>query len=233
VAGKGIEKLQNNGIEVIVGVLEKEARQLNKRFFIFMEKKRPYIILKWAMSKDFFIAKQNFEKTQISNPISKKIVHQWRNQEQGIMVGKNTAFFDNPLLNAREWTGKQPTRIILDRNLSLPPHLHIFDKSQPTIVYNFIKNQTEENLEYVKINIDTFWKDIFQDLYEKKIQSILIEGGTTILQDLLEKDLYDEIRIFQSDKIIEKGIPAPIFQKKFNQVIEIENDILYIFEKEV
>jgi diaminohydroxyphosphoribosylaminopyrimidine deaminase/5-amino-6-(5-phosphoribosylamino)uracil reductase len=115
----------------------------------------------------------------------------------------------------------------------LPPHLHIFDKSQPTIVYNFIKNQTEENLEYVKINIDTFWKDIFQDLYEKKIQSILIEGGTTILQDLLEKDLYDEIRIFQSDKIIEKGIPAPIFQKKFNQVIEIENDILYIFEKEV
>ena len=141
VAGQGIEKLRQAGIEVEVGLLEEEGRELNKRFFTYIEKKRPYIILKWAESADGFIAKGIYETVQISNLLSRRFVHKMRSEEDAIMVGTNTAKYDNPTLNTRFWTGKNAVRVLIDRELSLSKNLHIFDNSQKTICYNSLKDK--------------------------------------------------------------------------------------------
>ena len=215
VAGQGIEKLRQAGIEVEVGLLEKEGVELNKRFFTYIEKKRPYIILKWAESADGFIAKKNYEAVQISNLLSRRFVHKMRSEEDAIMVGTNTAKYDNPTLNTRFWTGKNAVRVLVDKELSLSKNLHIFDNSQKTICYNSLKDKIIENNIFVRTPLNTSIEPfILEDLYQRKIQSIIIEGGTILLQSFIDLGLWDEAFILKSEIILEQGIDAPKIKRK-------------------
>jgi diaminohydroxyphosphoribosylaminopyrimidine deaminase / 5-amino-6-(5-phosphoribosylamino)uracil reductase len=215
VAGKGIEKLRQAGIEVEMGLLETEGRELNKRFFTFIEKKRPYIILKWAESADGFIAKKNYEAIQISNLLSRRFVHKMRSQEDAILVGTNTAKYDNPKLDTRFWTGKNAIRLVIDKQLSLPETHHLFDKSQTTICFNNSLDKQKDNISFVKIPENTsLEKFILEELYQRKIQSVIIEGGTKLLQSFIDLELYDEAVILKSQKLLGDGITAPKIDKK-------------------
>ena len=217
VAGKGIDKLRQAGIEVEIGLLEEEGRELNKRFFTYIEKARPYIILKWAESADGFIAKKNYEAVQISNLLSRRFVHKMRSREDAIMIGTNTARHDNPTLNTRFWTGKNAVRVLIDKDLSLPDNLNIFDGSQKTICYTTVaRNSTSrsvlENNTQVVLRKDEFCSIehfIIQDLYQRKIQSIIIEGGTILLQSFIDLGLWDEAFILKGKVNLEDGIKAP------------------------
>lgn len=245
VAGKGIEKLKSSGIEVTVGVLEKESLELNKRFFTFHNKKRPYVILKWAETQDGFIdiertviakheernGKQSFksadcfpEKTGqavtlhstrndvdnwITSPLSKQLVHKWRSEEAAIMVGTNTALNDNPQLNVREWVGRNPVRVVVDLQDRLPQSLHIFDKSIPTLVFSLTKEIEKKNLVFVKVkNKKKLIEEVLNELYKRNIQSIIIEGGATLLQSFIDQNLWDEARVFVGNKNFVNGIKA-------------------------
>ncbi len=212
VAGKGIEKLQDAGIEVITGVLEAKGRELNARFFTLIEKKRPYIILKWAETADGFIAGENFEQLKISNALSHKLSHKWRSEEDAMMVGTNTALYDNPRLNVREWIGRNPIRIVVDRNERLPKDLHLFDGSQETII---LSNPTQ-----------------LDELRNNKIQSLIVEGGTKLLQSFIDIQLFDEIRVFKSQNQLKKGISAPILPKNIDliQKQNLQGDELTIYK---
>ncbi len=211
VAGQGIEKLCQAGIEVEVGFLEEEGKELNKRFFTYIEKQRPYIILKWAESADGFIAKKNYETVQISNLISRRFVHKMRSEEDAIMVGTNTAKYDNPKLDTRFWTGKNAVRVVIDKGLSLSKDLNIFDNHQTTICYNLLEDKILENNIFVRICTNTsIEKFVLQDLYQRKIQSIIIEGGSTLLQSFIDLGLWDEAIILKSNSMLEDGIEAPV-----------------------
>ncbi|WP_026260052.1 bifunctional diaminohydroxyphosphoribosylaminopyrimidine deaminase/5-amino-6-(5-phosphoribosylamino)uracil reductase RibD [Segetibacter koreensis] len=212
VDGKGIEKLEKAGIEVIKGVLESECKEMNKRFFTFHIKKRPYIILKWAQSKNRKIANNDFSRVFISNDFSNRLVHKWRSMEAGIMIGTNTALYDNPSLNTRNWTGHDPIRLVVDMNLRLPSYLQIFDKKQKTVIFNSMKHEDDGNLLYYKIDQDTFSvRAILKSCYDLHIQSILVEGGTTLLQSFVEEKLWDEARVIENELlIIDKGLEAPV-----------------------
>ena len=215
VAGQGIEKLRQAGIEVEVGLLEKEGMELNKQFFTYIEKKRPYIILKWAESADGFIAKKDYEAVQISNLLSRRFVHKMRSEEDAIMIGTNTVKYDNPTLNTRFWTGKNAIRVLIDRELSLSKNLHVFDNSQKTICYNSLKDEIIENNIFVRTPLNTSIEPfILEDLYQRKIQSIIIEGGTILLQSFINLGLWDEAFILKSEIILEQGINAPKIKRK-------------------
>lgn len=236
VAGKGIKKLQKAGIKVVVGVLEQESLHLNRRFFTYHEKKRPYIILKWAESADGFIAplKKNDRKpVWISNELSRQRVHQWRTEEQGILVGKNTVLEDNPKLNVRDWTGHPPVRITIDRNGEIPGNFEIKNGKQPTLMFTEALVKSEINqLDYISIDFSkNIWPDIFSTLYDYSIQSVIVEGGKQTLQSLIEADLWDEARIFFAPILIGEGIRAPKILDSIGKISreQIEQDtITYI-----
>jgi diaminohydroxyphosphoribosylaminopyrimidine deaminase / 5-amino-6-(5-phosphoribosylamino)uracil reductase len=237
VAGKGVEKLQNTGAEVIVGILEAEGRALNRRFFTMMEQRRPYIILKYAQTADGFIAGEDFEQVQISNASSKRLVHQWRAEEDAIMVGFNTALHDNPALTVREASGRNPIRIVLDRKLQLPKTHQLFNQEAATIVYHqagFELNSTELNQNVSLQSLDyqlPIIPQILSDLYSRKIQSVLVEGGSKLLQSFIDAGFYDEIRVFNSKKMLHRGIKAPILPIHLKSSEEnIFGDILVIYQ---
>ncbi|HEU5291324.1 MAG TPA: bifunctional diaminohydroxyphosphoribosylaminopyrimidine deaminase/5-amino-6-(5-phosphoribosylamino)uracil reductase RibD [Cyclobacteriaceae bacterium] len=209
VAGNGVKKLRAVGIEVVTGILEKEGRELNKRFFTFMEKQRPYIILKWAETSDGFIARENHDSKWISNEYSRQLVHKWRAEEDSILVGPMTARHDNPQLNVRDWSGKNPIRIVMDRFLRLSDALHLFDRSQPTLCYNVLKHEEHPNLTLIRIEEENFIQNVVADLYKRKIQSVIVEGGATTLQLFIDTGLWDEASVFVSDKYFGKGIQSP------------------------
>lgn len=215
VSGKGIAMLRTGGVEVIAGILEKESRALNKRFFTYHEKKRPYIILKWAQTLDGFIdlcreGDFNSKPAWITNDVSKSLVHKWRTEEDAILIGRLTAAKDNPQLNVREWSGKTPLRVVLDQNLVLPKELHLFDNSQPTLVFNAKKSLVENKLEYVKIDFGTMiWPELFAQLHQREIQSIIVEGGEIVLTSFIQQNLWDEIRQFIGNKMFHAGVNAP------------------------
>ncbi|MCX6296976.1 MAG: bifunctional diaminohydroxyphosphoribosylaminopyrimidine deaminase/5-amino-6-(5-phosphoribosylamino)uracil reductase RibD, partial [Bacteroidetes bacterium] len=219
VSGKGIEKLTNVGIDVKVGILEADCKKLNKRFFTFHEKKRPYIILKWAQTADGFIdAKRNEENTtkpiQISNSDSKKLLHLWRSQEQAIIIGTNTALLDNPQLTVREVKGNNPLRITIDKWLRIPKHFNLFDKSTPTLIFTSVNESSHENLEYVKIDFEkAIIPQVMEELYKRNIQSLLVEGGELLLNSFIDSNLWDAARVFISDKELGKGVNAPILKE--------------------
>lgn len=229
VAGKGLEKLKNAGIEVETDVLEKEARSLNKRFFTFMEKRRPYILLKWAQTSDGFIARKDYNSKWISNEHSRTLVHKWRAEESAIMVGTNTALYDNPQLNVRDWSGNNPIRIVIDKHLQLPDSLHLFDQSQKTLCYNLVKNEENGNLAFVRLKEASFLEDLLQDLYERKVQSVMVEGGSSLIHSFLEKDCWDEARVFISSQSFNEGIKAPQICKAPILIETILGDTLYYY----
>lgn len=226
VGGKGISMLKEAGIEVVTGVLETEARMQNKRFFTVMEKKRPYIILKWAQTRDGFLARENFDSKWISNVYSRQLVHKWRSEEDGIMVGTLTARYDNPRLNVRDWEGKNPVRIVLDRNMSLGQDLHLFDRSQLTLRYNEKVQDQTPNLEAVLLRQGFDLEDVLKDLHQRKINSVFVEGGAQLLQKFIASELWDEARVFTGDTLFGAGIPAPMIKGRIIDETEVMGDKL-------
>ncbi len=222
VNGKGIEKLQKAGVEVSTGILENECKELNKRFFTFHNKQRPYIILKWAQSSNGKMASDSNERILISNDYSNRLVHKWRAEEVAIMVGPNTAQKDNPSLTTRLWKGSNPVRILLDMHLRLPASLLLLDGSVKTIVCNGIKEEElYPNLIYVKLEKNgSILEQVCKILYQKNIQSVLVEGGAKLLQSFIDQNLFDEIRVIENTGlIIEDGLAAPQF---FNMALKAQ-----------
>ncbi len=211
VNGKGIEQLKAAGIHVTTGVLEKEALQLNKRFFTFHRHKRPYIILKWAQSKDAKIAGAGGSRVDITNEKTNRLVHRWRSDEAAILVGTNTALNDNPSLTTRLWEGNNPVRLVIDMALKLPPTLHLFDGSVKTIVFNKIKQEENAALLYYKIAANkSIIPQILKALHSLGIQSVIVEGGAALLQSFIDENNWDEARVITNDEmIIGAGIYAP------------------------
>jgi diaminohydroxyphosphoribosylaminopyrimidine deaminase / 5-amino-6-(5-phosphoribosylamino)uracil reductase len=216
VQGKGIEMLKNAEIEVIEHVLEKECIELNKRFYTFHTQKRPYIILKWAQSHDGYFAPLLPSKLWLTNEAAKTLVHQWRSEETAIMVGSNTALIDNPLLTVRNVTGKNPMRILIDRNLKTPLSYHIYNNEAPTVVFTESKTyENTENVKFVSIDFNGNWPaKICEILFTLHIQSVLIEGGAVVLNSFIDNHLWDEARILTGNKNLQNGIPAPTVKGK-------------------
>ena len=229
VSGKGIEKMQNIGIEVIVGVLEKESRELNKRFFTFHEKKRPYIILKWAESKDGFMAPLNQKKPfWMTSSESKKLVHKWRAEEEAILIGRITAKKDNPSLTVREVAGNNPIRIIIDKNLTLSGDLNLFNSEAKTIILNAIKSEETRTNQFIRIDFNYLIENILEELHKQNIQSVKIEGGSITLQSFIDANIWDEARIFTANKLLSQGLKTPIIEGKIILERKIGTDTLEI-----
>lgn len=233
VAGKGVERLKKAGVDVLVGVLESECLYHHRRFFTVQEKQRPYIILKWAETKDGFIAPLSKEKQQpvwISNQYSQQLVHQWRSQEHAIMVGTSTVIDDNPTLNVRSWSGQNPVRIVLDRSLRIPKTATIFDKSVQTIVITQVgakPQQYDKNLIFEEIYFSkNIAIQICEVLQKNKIQSVIIEGGLQTLQTFIDEDLWDEARVFVGDKEFKEGVPSPKLNRVTNEEMNLHTDVL-------
>ncbi len=231
VAGKGIQMLLEAGIEVEVGVLEREAAALNTRFFTQIQQKRPYVILKWAQTQDGFVARGDYSSKWISNSHSRQLAHRWRAEEDAIMVGTKTAYYDNPRLNTRDWEGKDPIRVVIDKKLILDNNLHLFDQSQPTICYNLEKDEAAENLSFVRLDQDFVIQDILNDLYRRNIQSLIVEGGSFLLQMFISEELWDEARVFIGEGRFGSGIPAPLLNQKPDEIRDIMGDQLCIYKK--
>lgn len=232
VSGTGIEKLRQAGIKVSLGVLENAAVQLNKRFFCFHEKKRPYIILKWAQTANKMIAHSNGHPLKISNSFTDKRVHQWRSEEAAIMVGTNTVIQDNPSLTTRWWPGKNPIRIVIDKYLKLPPDKKVFDGAASTMIFNFLEEK--------KVGANTFYKispeknliqQILDVLHKNNVQSVLIEGGALLIQSFIDAELWDEVRVITNSKlIVEDGLCAPVLKSRQYALEEcIDDDFLHYY----
>jgi diaminohydroxyphosphoribosylaminopyrimidine deaminase/5-amino-6-(5-phosphoribosylamino)uracil reductase len=233
VAGNGIKKLIEAGIQVTVGILEAECNELNKRFFTFHDKKRPYIILKWAESKDGFIApveKVEKKPVWITNPYSRQLVHKWRSEEQAILVGTQTVIDDNPKLDVRDWTGNNPIRVVLDQNNRISNDSYILDNQIQTIVFSKLKPAVEkENIIFEVIDFEkNIATQIAERLFKNQIQSVIIEGGRQTLQTFIDSNLWDEARIFIGNIQISDGIEAPILTKKLFEKHSIDDDELIL-----
>ena len=210
VAGRGLERLRAAGIQVETGILAAEGRWLNRRFFTFQEKKRPYVVLKWAETADGYLAGPYFQPVPISGELARVAVHQWRAEEQAILIGTRTALHDNPHLNVREWPGLNPIRVVIDKNLSLPPTHHLLDGQQPTVVYTYREKATRDNVDYVMLSeAEDLFPQILTNLHQRHVQSVLVEGGPTVLNSLLKDGLWDEIRVLRSPRQLGGGVLAP------------------------
>lgn len=218
VNGKGIDKLKTAGLEVVTNILEKECVDLNKRFFSFYQKRRPYIILKWAQSNNGKIANEDYSRIFITNEFTNRLVHKWRSEEASILVGTNTALRDDPELTVRFWQGKNPTRLIIDMNLNLSKSLKIFNGQSYTIIFNAAKHEHHDNLLYYQLANDaSLVHQIINALYQLNIQSVIIEGGAKTLQSFINEKMWDEARVITNEElIIEDGLAAPELSH-FNQ----------------
>lgn len=215
VDGKGVEKLKAAGVKVTLGVLEQDCKTLNKRFITFNTQHRPYIILKWAQTTNGKMAAgAGEERLLISNEFTNRLVHKWRSEEAAILVGTNTALFDDPALTTRLWNGPDPVRLVVDMNLRLPSSLQLFNQQVKTIVFNSLKQEEKENLQYYQVTQDvSLVHQVVHALYQLKIQSVLVEGGAQLLQSFIDEGLWDEIRIItNSELVVPQGLPAPRMQ---------------------
>ncbi len=253
VDGKGIEKLKAAGVEVDLGILENDCKELNKRFFTFHTQRRPYIILKWAQTADNFIAASfptttiqeklidekalnnaaAAERLLISNPYSNRLVHKWRSEEAAILVGTHTALHDDPALTTRLWSGPSPVRLVVDMDLRLPSTLQLFNGTVRTIIFNSIKQEDGKKLQYYKLNKDeNSIGQMMEALYESAIQSVLVEGGARLLQSFIDAGVWDETRVITNPQlIIGNGLPAPVLKAavKVNEV-KLHNDIIEMYK---
>lgn len=233
VAGRGIKKLIEAGINVTVGILEDECNELNKRFFTFHQKKRPYIILKWAQTQDGFLApneKLAQKPVWITNTYSRQLVHQWRSKEQAILVGTQTVIDDNPKLDTRDWKGNNPVRVILDQNNRIPNTSHVLDNQIKTIILcKSTLNVGKENCIFEVIDFDqNVAQQIIAVLFKHQIQSVIIEGGRQTLQTFIDENCWDEARVFSGKVSFSTGIKAPIIEKNQCENFLIGTDELII-----
>jgi diaminohydroxyphosphoribosylaminopyrimidine deaminase/5-amino-6-(5-phosphoribosylamino)uracil reductase len=235
VDGKGIDKLLKAGVAVLTGVLERECRELNKRFFTFHTQHRPYIILKWAQSADARIGMET-GRVAISNQWSNMLVHRWRSEEAAILVGRRTALIDDPALTNRHWPGRpavrSPLRLVLDPSLSLPSHLQLFDGSVPTVVFNTLLQEERPALHYHRLaSGEGLLEEMMNALYERHVQSMLVEGGARLLESLIGRGLWDEIRVIRSRSVhLPEGISAPVLPAASpQQSFDLQDDHVSIY----
>jgi diaminohydroxyphosphoribosylaminopyrimidine deaminase / 5-amino-6-(5-phosphoribosylamino)uracil reductase len=237
VAGKGVGKLHRAGCKVEVGVLEEECQELNRRFFTFHQKKRPYIILKWAQTEDGFIdidrSVEYFgQPTWITNDLSRIAVHKMRSEESAILVGTNTAQKDNPSLTVRDWFGSHPLRLVIDRDLRLSPDLELFNQKFPTVVYTSKPAVSKSNLEYKEIPFDgDEIEHILADLHRRNIQSLIVEGGGKLLQSFINQSLWDESHVFIGRRLFQKGVAAPKITGTPQSLDDLDGSSLYVYKK--
>jgi diaminohydroxyphosphoribosylaminopyrimidine deaminase/5-amino-6-(5-phosphoribosylamino)uracil reductase len=209
VSGRGLEILQEAGIEINFGILENESILLNKRFFVAIKTQRPYIILKWAQTADGFMARSDFNSKWISNTLSRQLVHKWRSEEDGILIGYNTVKYDNPQLTVRDWDGRNPARIVIDPMRGLEGHFKVFDNSARTYWLNTKEDFIRDTLVAKKFPEEHNLLDGLKFLYNEQIGSIIVEGGAATLRQFIGLDLWDEARIFESQATFGTGINAP------------------------
>jgi diaminohydroxyphosphoribosylaminopyrimidine deaminase / 5-amino-6-(5-phosphoribosylamino)uracil reductase len=217
VDGKGIEKLKAAGVEVVVDVLKDECIELNKRFFKFHQQQRPYVILKWAQTINGVIGSTTAERLLISNELANRLVHQWRSEEAAILVGSKTALLDDPQLTNRYWLSeKQPVRLVLDRQLQLPSSLKLFNGEANTVVLNDVKQTNEGTLQYEQLSGNgSVVQQVLQALHQRKLNSVLVEGGAELLQHFINEGLWDEARIITNNElVVEAGVKAPQLQNE-------------------
>ncbi len=230
VNGKGAQVLKDHGVEVKQGILEESCREINKRFFTFHRERRPYIILKWAQSQDAKIGMPG-RQVRISNQVTQRLVHTWRHEEDAICVGSGTALADNPSLTTRHFPGKNPIRVLIDKELAVEKNSNIFKPGVKTFVFNLVKNSKEEHVETIKIMEKNFTAGVLKNLYEKNIQSLIIEGGRSTLQYFIDNECWDEARVITNNQmILPEGINAPAMKNfKLRKEEMIDNDLLQYF----
>ena len=236
VNGTGIQKLLNAGVRVETGVLKDECVSLNNRFFTFHQKKQPYIILKWAQSKDGFIAAENGMPVKISNEFTNKLSHKWRSEEAAILVGTNTVMNDDPTLTTRNWSGKNPLRVIIDMDVKINSTAKVFNDDSTTFVFNSIKMEQLDNIYFYKVeNQENVLYDIVKVLYQNNILSCIIEGGAHTLQSFIDAGIWDEARVItNNDFNLENGIKAPLLKNALLQYqINIQSDRIHFFTKNI
>jgi diaminohydroxyphosphoribosylaminopyrimidine deaminase/5-amino-6-(5-phosphoribosylamino)uracil reductase len=234
VAGKGIQKLKDSGVNVTLSILEKECNELNKRFFTFHRKSRPYIILKWAESSDGFISPKNKPEQKpawISNEYSRQLVHKWRSEEQAILVGTQTLIDDNPTLTVREWVGNNPIRVVIDKENRIDSSYNVFDNQAKTIVFsNKEVSSIADQIQYIKVDFDENpTQVIVHKLFENNIQSIIIEGGRKTIQSFIDANLWDEARVFIGEINLNDGTNAPEINSKNFKKEYLKNDLLLTY----
>ena len=235
VAGKGIEKLKNAGLKVVTGILKDDCDDLNKRFFSYYNKERPYIILKWAQTIDGFIDAErnsclNSKPAWITDEYCRTLVHKWRTEEDAFLVGADTVILDNPKLTARNWAGKNPLRLVIDPLLRAPKDSHIYNNEAKTFVFNNILNEQNNNIKYIKTDlINDSEENILNVLHNHKIQSIVIEGGAKTLQGFIHKGLWDEARVFIGKNKFCKGVKAPQFEFQYDRELNLGDNILRLY----
>lgn len=236
VNGNGIKALKKTGINVVTDVLKAECVNLNKRFFTYHIKKRPYIILKWAQTKDCFIDmdKQKNESgriTWITDEASRRLVHKWRAEEQAILVGSRTVMMDNPQLTTRYWPGKNPLRLVIDRESRLSGNLQILDGSVETTVFTYEPKSDRVNLKYFLLdrNKDSI-TTVLEFLYNRNIQSLIVEGGKILIDEFLRQEIWDEARVFTGNISFGKGVPAPVIYSEPVEQFEFAESLLKIYK---
>lgn len=230
VNGKGKRIIEEAGIEVISGVLEKKCQELNKRFFTYHQKKRPFLILKWAESADGFLDK-NFKPTQIGNPLTKQFVHQLRSKEHAILVGTQTALTDNPSLTTREIVGRNPVRILIDFDLKVPRDFNLYNDEARTIVFNSVKESIEGNITFSKIDRENFLENLMRKLVERQIQSVLIEGGSFTLQQFIDQNLWDKALIIKNENLhLLDGTKAPKFDAEKIELKQFRDNTIEFYK---
>ncbi len=231
VNGKGRKIIQEAGIETVSGILETECTELNKRFFTYHEKKRPYIILKWAESADGFMDR-DFRPCPISNPLVNQFVHQIRADEHAILVGTQTALNDNPSLTVRNVNGTNPVRILIDFDLKVPADFNMYNSEALTLVFNSVKDGAENNVRFIKIEKRNFLSDLTAALYREQIQSVIIEGGRFTLQQFIDKDLWDEAVVIKNENLeLENGTKAPEFPFKPEKIEPFSNNTIGFYQR--
>jgi diaminohydroxyphosphoribosylaminopyrimidine deaminase/5-amino-6-(5-phosphoribosylamino)uracil reductase len=237
VAGRGIQLLIEGGCHVIEGCLEQACVELNRRFFTFHQKNRPYVILKWAQTVDGFIdidrSHEHYgQPTWITNDLSRIAVHKMRADESAILVGTNTARKDNPSLTVRDWTGNPPLRLLIDRKMKLPSTLALLDQNIPTVVYTAHEVADKKNLEFRKIIFDgTEVAQIVSDLHSRGILSLIVEGGQLLLKTFIDQDLWDEARVFIGKNSFHFGVKAPVFEGRMVKSEELDDSWMFLFNK--
>lgn len=235
VAGKGIARMQKAGIEVETGILENECRFLNRRFFTFHEKKRPYIILKWAQTMDGYLDTDRSETkhpTWITNALAKRLVHKQRSEESAILIGTNTAAFDNPSLTVREWTGNQPTRLILDRTGRLGSALHVFDQKALTLVFTEEEKPNTDMLKFIPLDFNRkILPQLLDELYKRNVLSLIVEGGARLLNSFIQDACWDEAFVYTGNQFFGRGVAAPDISGETLEIVMLDDCKLHIIRK--
>jgi diaminohydroxyphosphoribosylaminopyrimidine deaminase/5-amino-6-(5-phosphoribosylamino)uracil reductase len=236
VNGRGIQSLKENDIKVITDILKEECLHLNRRFFTFHLKKRPYIILKWAQTRDGFIDVERRESeeakiTWITNETCRRLVHKWRAEEQAILVGSGTVIKDNPRLTVRNWPGTNPARLVIDRKGRLSANLNIMDGSVETIVFTHVPSKDRSNLKFVLLNKDLeVIPEVIDFLYAQNIHSVIVEGGKILIDEFLGCGRWDEARVFTGSSTFRRGYPAPEINADPEEEYEFEGSLLKIYK---